>query len=108
VVFEHVGAATFEESVRSAAYGGRIVTCGATTGHRAALDLRFVFAKQLAIQGVTLGARADLERVLELVAEGRLAPVVDRVLALEECRLAHELLERGEPFGKLVLRVGAP
>lgn len=105
VVFEHVGAATFEESLRAAAPGGRIVTCGATSGARATVDLRFVFARPLTILGVTLGTRAQLERVLALAAEGVLRPVIDRVLPLEACREAHELLERGEVFGKVVLRV---
>ena len=106
VVFEHVGAATWEESVKAAAHGGRIVTCGATTGPRVTTDLRFVFARQLSILGVTLGTRAELERVLTLAGEGRLRPVIDRVLPLSECRTAHEILERGEAFGKIVLRPG--
>ena len=104
VVFEHVGEATWEESVRAAAFGGRIVTCGATTGAQARTDLRYVFSRQLSILGVTLGTRSELERVFALVAGGSLRPVIDRVLPLEDCRLAHEILERGEAFGKVVLR----
>lgn len=103
VVFEHVGTATWEESVKAAACGGRIVTCGATSGPRAATDLRFVFARQLSILGVTLGTRVQLERVLALAAAGSLRPVIDRVLPLAECRHGHEILERGEAFGKIVL-----
>jgi NADPH:quinone reductase-like Zn-dependent oxidoreductase len=105
VVFEHVGPATWEESIRSAAYGGRIVTCGATTGANAPTALPFVFGKRLEIHGVTLGSRAALARVLALAAAGELRPVIDRVLPLAECRRAHELLEAGDVFGKLVLRV---
>jgi NADPH:quinone reductase-like Zn-dependent oxidoreductase len=106
VVFEHVGPATWEESIASAAYRGRIVTCGATSGRRAPTDLPAVFAKQLTIAGVTLGSRDDLERILALVAAGTLRPVIDRVLPLEQCRLGHELIEERRHFGKVVLRVG--
>ena len=103
VVFEHVGAATWQESVSSAAYRGRIVCCGATTGRSAPLDLTYLFAKELSIFGVTLGRRENLVRVLEHVAKGELRGVVDRVLPLESCREGHELLEAGAPFGKIVL-----
>jgi NADPH:quinone reductase-like Zn-dependent oxidoreductase len=105
VVFEHVGPATWEESLRSAAYGGRIVTCGASSGPNAATPLPFLFGKRLTIHGVTLGSRAALERVLALAAEGSIAPVIDRVLPLDACREAHERLEAGDVFGKIVLRV---
>ena len=106
VVFEHVGAATFEQSVLAAARRGRIVTCGATTGRSVRLPLAFVFARELSILGVTLGPIGSLRRVLEHVEAGRLAPVIDRVLPLEACREGHEILEAGLQFGKVVLRVG--
>jgi NADPH:quinone reductase-like Zn-dependent oxidoreductase len=105
VVFEHVGAATWDESVRSAAFRGRIVTCGATTGVLAQTNLAFVFAKELTIHGVTLGSREDLATVLDLVQQGRLQPVVDRVLPLAACRAGHEILEAGGANGKIVLAV---
>jgi NADPH:quinone reductase-like Zn-dependent oxidoreductase len=105
VVFEHVGAATWDESVRSAAFRGRIVTCGATTGAVAQTNLAFVFAKELAILGATLGNREDLAAVLDLVQQGRLRPVVDRVLPLAACRAGHEILEAGAANGKVVLAV---
>jgi NADPH:quinone reductase-like Zn-dependent oxidoreductase len=105
VVFEHVGEATWEASLRAAAFGGRIVTCGATSGRFGKTDLTLLFGRQLSILGVTLGTRATLETVLALVAEGKLRPVVDRVLPLERCREAQELLESGRAFGKIVLRV---
>ncbi len=107
VVFEHVGAATWEASVASAAVGGRIATCGATTGRRAPTDLTLIFARELTIHGVTLGSRDVLTEVLELAAQGHLRPVIDRVLPLERCREAHELLEAGGIFGKIVLRPDA-
>jgi NADPH:quinone reductase-like Zn-dependent oxidoreductase len=105
VVFEHVGPATWDESIRSAAYGGRIVTCGATTGASAPTALPFVFGKRLEIHGVTLGSKAALARVVALAAAGEIRPVIDDVLPLAECRRAHERLEAGAVFGKLVLRV---
>jgi len=105
VVFEHVGPATWDESIRAAAFGGRIVTCGGTTGGTAPTPLPFVFGKRLSIHGVTLGSRDALVRVLALVAEGKLRPVIDRVLPLADCRHGHELLEAGHCFGKLVLSV---
>lgn len=106
VVFEHVGPATFEASVLSAARGGRIVVCGATTGRTARLPLPFLFARELSVLGVTLGPIEVLDRVLAHAADGRLVPVIDRVLALEACREAQEWLEGGRHFGKVVLRVG--
>lgn len=105
VVFESVGGPLFEAVVGSAAYAGRIVSCGATTGRFGRIDLATLFARQLEIHGVTLGPRRVLERLLGLAAEGRLAPAIDRVLPLDECRAAHELLEAAQVTGRIVLRV---
>ncbi len=105
VVFEHVGATTWGESVASAAVGGRIVTCGATTGRHADTDLQAVFGRELRIEGVTLGPRSALETVLALAAEGAIRSVVDRVLPLARGREAHEVLEAGGIVGKLVLAI---
>jgi NADPH:quinone reductase-like Zn-dependent oxidoreductase len=105
VVFEHVGTATWDDSVASLARGGRLVTCGATTGFDAKIDLRFLFTRQLSILGSYMGTKAEFATVLKLVADGRLRPVVDRTFPLKECRLAHEYLAAGEQFGKVVLRV---
>ncbi len=105
VVFEHVGDATWGESVKSAAYHGRIVTCGATTGFEGKTNLALLFAKQLSVLGSTMGSLACFKRVLRFLAEGKLRPVVDRVMGLDECRRAHEIIEAGEQFGKIVLKV---
>jgi len=105
VVFEHVGVATWEHSVKSLAAGGRLVTCGATTGYDAKLDLRFLFTRQLSIMGSYMGTKDELRTVLKLVAAGRLQPTVDKVFALSDCMAAHEYLEQGKQFGKVVLRV---
>ena len=105
VVFEHVGAVTWEESLASLARGGRLVTCGATTGYEAKIDIRFVFSRQLSIFGSYMGTKAELGTVLKLVKEGRLKPVIDTVLPLANCSDAHAYLEQGKQFGKVVLTV---
>jgi NADPH:quinone reductase-like Zn-dependent oxidoreductase len=104
VVFEHVGAATWEQSIASLATGGRLVTCGATTGFDAKLDLRFLFVKQLSLLGSYMGSRAELYTVIKLVGERKMRAVIDRVLPLTEAVQAHTLLERREQFGKIVLK----
>jgi NADPH:quinone reductase-like Zn-dependent oxidoreductase len=113
VVFEHVGADTFAGSMRSLARGGRLVTCGATTGADVEINLRLVFFKLLSILGSTMGSLAELHQIMRFVEEGKLRPVVDRVLPLEQVGEGHRVLEEREAFGKVVLRVsesssGAP
>jgi NADPH:quinone reductase-like Zn-dependent oxidoreductase len=103
VVFEHVGAATFAGSMRCLARGGRLVTCGATTGYDAKLDLRHVFFKGLSILGSTLGSKAELDELWRFVEQGRLKPVVDTVLPLSRIGEAHRLLEERKAFGKVVV-----
>jgi NADPH:quinone reductase-like Zn-dependent oxidoreductase len=105
VVFEHVGQATWDQSVRSLATGGRLVTCGATTGHAANIDIRFLFTRQFSILGSFMGSKGELYSVLELVRGHKVKPVIDAVMPLEQAREAHERLERREQFGKIVLRV---
>ncbi len=105
VVFEHVGTATWEKSIRSLAPSGRLVTCGATTGFDAKLDLRFLFTRQLSLLGSYMGTKDELRTVLKLVAQGRLRPIVDKVFPLQECAAAHAYLEAGKQFGKVVLSV---
>lgn len=103
LIFEHVGKATWEKSILSLAYGGRIVICGATTGYDALTDLRHVFWKQLSILGSHQGNKAETVKVLSLIQAGKLRPVVDRVLPLREAAKAQLLMEQGEHFGKIVL-----
>jgi NADPH:quinone reductase-like Zn-dependent oxidoreductase len=104
VVIEHVGVATWRSSVSSLAVGGRLVTCGATTGYAAETDLRILFAKQLSLLGSYMGSRGELYDVLKLIAQRKLRAVIDRVLPLSEAARAHELMEHREQFGKIVLR----
>ncbi|HME37306.1 MAG TPA: zinc-binding dehydrogenase [Candidatus Sulfotelmatobacter sp.] len=103
IVVEHVGAATWDESLRSLKSGGKLVTCGATTGPTVALDLRHLFARQLTLLGSYMGTMGELNEVLSHVFAGRLKPVVDRVFPLSEIRAAHEYLEKSQMFGKVIL-----
>jgi NADPH:quinone reductase-like Zn-dependent oxidoreductase len=103
IVVEHVGTATWEESIKSLKPGGTVVTCGATTGHNAAFDLRFLFSRQLNFLGSYMGTMGELYDVLSHVFAGRLKPVVDRTFPLKDARSAHEYLEASRMFGKVVL-----
>ena len=103
VIVEHTGAATFPKAVVACARGGRIVTCGATDGYEAALNLRHVFWRQLSILGSTLAPKSCLFGIVDLVAAGRLRAVVDRVLPLADVAEAHRAIEARDVFGKIVL-----
>ena len=103
IVIEHVGPATWGESVRSLKPGGTLVTCGATTGPKTELELRFLFSRQLSLLGSYMGTMGELHEVLSHVFAGRLKPVVDRVFPLQETRPAHEYLGKSQMFGKVVV-----
>jgi NADPH:quinone reductase-like Zn-dependent oxidoreductase len=106
VVFEHVGQATWAESIKLCRNGGRLVVCGASSGWDARTDLRHVFFRQIQILGSTMGSKASLFTLAKLIGEGRLRPIVDRVFPLAEAAEAHRYLDRREQFGKVVLAVG--
>jgi NADPH:quinone reductase-like Zn-dependent oxidoreductase len=103
VVVEGPGAATWKGSLRSLANGGRLVTFGATTGPKVEIDIRALFWRQVSIVGTTMASVAEFEAMLQAVFSGALAPIVDTVLPLDEIRAAHERLEAGGQFGKIVL-----
>ena len=105
VVFEHVGEATWEDSVRSLKPGGTLVTCGATTGYEGDIDLRVLFSKQISLRGSYMGEMGELHEVLKHVFAGKLKPVVDRTFPLSETRAAHNYLKKSEMFGKVVLTI---
>ena len=105
VVVEHVGAATWDASVRSLRKGGRLVTCGATTGHDAAVDLRHLFGRQLSLLGSYMGEKAELLKAARLFFGGIVRPVIDRVFPLAEAQDAHRYLEARQQFGKVVLEL---
>jgi NADPH:quinone reductase-like Zn-dependent oxidoreductase len=104
VVVEHTGEATWATSVRCLAKGGRLVTCGATSGAAAAIDLRVLFFKQLSLLGSTMGSPIDLRDAFRLVRQGRIRPVIDRSFPMEELPEAHRYLETRQAFGKVTLR----
>jgi NADPH:quinone reductase-like Zn-dependent oxidoreductase len=105
VVFEHTGAVTWPGSILSMKKGGRLVTCGATSGYDARTDLRHVFYRHLTILGSMMGSKAELLAAMKFIEGGRIRAVVDRTLPLNEARRAHELMEDRAQFGKLVLLV---
>ena len=105
VVLEHVGEATWQTSLQSARAGGRIAVCGATSGPNPPAALHRIWWKQLTIFGSTMGTRSDFEAAYELVKSGRARPVIDSVYPLADARKAHERLEAGEQFGKVVLTI---
>jgi len=105
VVIEHVGDATWAKSVRSLARAGRLVTCGATTGHQVGIDLRALFAKQLSLLGSYVGTKGELLRAARFFFTGQLKPVVDRTFPLAHAADAQRRLEASEHFGKIVLEV---
>ena len=103
VVVEHVGVATWQKSLESLAPGGRLITCGATTGYDARVDLRFLFSKQWSLLGSFMGSLGELHQVLKFVFRKQLHPVVDRVFPLSEIAEAHRYLENKEQFGKVIV-----
>ena len=106
VVVEHTGAATWPGSIASLKPGGRLVTCGATSGFDARTDLRQVFYRNLNILGSFMGSKAELLEAMKFVEQRKIRAVVDRVLPLSDARQAHELIENRAQFGKIVLSVG--
>lgn len=105
IVIEHVGESTWAKSVRALARGGRLVTCGATTGPKGSLDLAALFSKQLSIHGSYMGTKGELWQAARHFFDGRLAPVIDRTFPLADAALAQTRLEESGQFGKIVLEV---
>lgn len=106
VICDNVGAATWDQSLRAAGWGGRIMVVGATTGGHPPADLQRIFVRQLQIFGSTTANMEECRHLMRLVAQGRLRPVIDSVYPLERANEAFERLERGEQFGKIVLDIG--
>ena len=101
--FEHIGGETFERSLKCLAKGGRLVTCGATAGGEATINIRLIFFKLLSILGSTMGSDAELQEIMRHIEAGRLRPVIDRVLPMDQIAEGHRVLENREAFGKVVL-----
>ena len=105
VVFDHVGQATWEKSMRSMAAGGRLVNCGVTSGGKAEIDIRYVFVRQFSLMGSYMGGLGELLKVLTFFEDGRLKPVVDSVFPLSDAAKAQSRMEKSEHFGKIVLKI---
>ena len=103
VVVDNVGKATINTSMQVVARGGRIVIIGNTSGPHAEIDIRYIFGKQISLIGSTMGSHQDFNVVTGLLWEGKLRPVIDRVMPLSEGRGAYDIMERGGQFGKIVL-----
>lgn len=103
IVIDHVGKSMWEQSIKSLTKGGKLVTCGATSGYEAVTDLRYVYYKQLQILGSTMGKKGDLITIFKFIEQGKLKPVINRVMPLKDVREAHRLIEEGKHFGKVVL-----
>ena len=104
VVVDHVGAATWQDSLASLAKGGRVVTCGATTGGNPETDINRIFWNQLKVIGSTMASKGEADDVMELVWDGTFEPAIREVLPMSEAARAHELLEEREGFGKVVVK----
>jgi len=105
VVFEHVGKATWESSVKALAKGGRLVLCGATTGAEVITDLRYVYNKELTVYGSFMSSKGELLKVVRLFRARKLKTVVDSVYPLEKAGEAQMKMEDSRHFGKIVLKV---
>ncbi|MCK5389189.1 MAG: zinc-binding dehydrogenase, partial [Candidatus Thorarchaeota archaeon] len=104
IVLDSVGQATWSRSMKSLRKGGKLVTCGATSGPIAETNVNLLFWKQLELLGSTMGSKDELRTALKLVWNGTIRPVVDRILPLSKAQEAHEILEQGAQMGKLVLK----
>ncbi len=106
VVIDSVGRDTWPKDLKVLRKGGKLISVGATSGPEAEVDVRYVFAKQISIIGAYMGSRAELMEVLKFIERGKLKPVIDSVLELEDAKFAHEKMERSEMFGKIILATG--
>src|SRR6059036_1703217 len=105
VVFDHIGEATWEKSMKSMAPAGRLVNCGVTSGGKTEIDIRYIFVKQFSLMGSFMGGRGELLKVLSFFEDGKLKPVVDSIFPLKEAATAQTKMEKSEHFGKIVLKV---
>lgn len=105
IIVDHVGAEMWEKNFKAVRWGGKIVTCGATSGAEVKTDLRQVFFRQIQILGSTMGSKGDFPRLLRLADQGHLKAVVDKIFPLEEIREAHVRLESREILGKVLIKI---
>ncbi|GAB4373868.1 MAG: zinc-binding dehydrogenase [Deltaproteobacteria bacterium] len=105
IVLDSVGRATWKRSIAALARGGRLLTCGATTGPNPETDIARIFWNQLTVYGSTMGTHAEFAEMLRMFRDGRLHPVVDSVFPLAETKGAVRRLEEKKQFGKIVIRI---
>lgn len=105
LLFEHIGPETWTENLKCLAKGGRMVTCGATSGPKIEMDLRFLYMRQFTIKGAYMGSHAELLEVVRLLEAGRVKPVIDSVFPLDRVRDAQAHMESRSNFGKIVLKI---
>ena len=105
VVVEHVGKATWQESLKSLAKCGKIVTCGATTGADVSINLNHLFYKHQQIIGSTMATRGELFEIMNFVRQKKLKPVIDKEFPIQEIAEAHKYVESGKQFGKVILTI---
>jgi NADPH:quinone reductase-like Zn-dependent oxidoreductase len=106
LVIDNVGASTIQQSIRSTARGGRIVTVGNTSGHNITFDNRMLFGKQISLIGSTMGSRQDFIDALAFMSRNGIKPIIDKISPLSQGIEALQYLEQGKQFGKIVLRPG--
>lgn len=105
IVIDSVGKDTWLTSLRSVKKGGKVITCGATSGPDPQEEIRLIFWKQIEIYGSTMSSISEFREMVNLVKEKRLKPVIDSIFPLEEGKLAYKKLEEGKQFGKIVLKI---
>ncbi|MCI0452825.1 MAG: zinc-binding dehydrogenase [Candidatus Latescibacteria bacterium] len=105
VVVDYVGKDTWVKSLRSLSRGGRLVTCGATTGYNPQEDLRHIFFRQLEVIGSTMGSKNELMAPLNMIVAGRMKPVVGAVYAMKDTADAHRAMEARRVLGKIVIKI---
>ena len=103
MVIDSVGEASWGDSLRSLRRGGRLVTCGATTGGHPSADIQRLFVRQLAVYGSTMGSLEEFRQLIEVAARGKIVPLIEKAYALDDIALGFERMERGEQRGKLVV-----
>lgn len=103
IIFEHSGLETWSTSMKILSKFGRLVTCGSTTGPKVSIDLRYIFFKQQSILGSTMGTLSALKEVMNLIADGSVTPVIDKVFSLDNISDAHKYIEDSNQFGKVIL-----
>ena len=105
IIFEHIGKTTWDTSLRFLGHGGRLVTCGATTGYNVSIDLRHLFFKNQSILGSTMGSLDSFEKVMKNISKNKYRPIIDSVFKFKDIKKAHERVENGLNLGKVVLSI---